>query len=175
MRSLVNSVTHWDVVFLNRIFRLEGRRFFSKVVPWISHSADGYAYPLLPLIVYLLRPEQAAGFFGAALLAFALELPLYKVLKNWIKRDRPFETVEGVENRIIPSDRFSFPSGHTAAAVVITVIVSHFFPPLLLPAATWALLVGFSRVCLGVHYPTDILAGAVLGSCCGFVGLAVFA
>jgi len=175
MRALVNNVTHWDVVFLHRIFQLEGRRFFSKIIPWISHSADGYAYPLLPLIIYLLRPEQTLRFLGAALIAFSLELPLYKLLKNWIKRDRPFETIAGVRNRIIPSDRFSFPSGHTAAAVVITVIVGHFFPPLLIPAAIWALLVGFSRVCLGVHYPTDILAGIVLGFSCGSAGLALFA
>jgi undecaprenyl-diphosphatase len=64
----------------------------------------------------------------------------------------------------MPSDRFSLPSGHTAAAWVIAILVALHYPILAIPVFIWATLVGISRVYLGVHYPTDILAGFILGT-----------
>ena len=173
MRTLVDSVTRLDVFFFTRIFRLDGKRLLSSGVPWISHSGNGYYYPLLPLLIYLTAPEKALPFLIAGLIAYGLELPLYKLLKSLIKRDRPCESLENVHKRITPSDRFSFPSGHTAAAFVIVVLVGHFFPWLVVPAILWASLVGFSRIYLGVHYPTDILAGMAVGVLCGLSSLAI--
>lgn len=171
MKAFVNSVTHWDVFFLNKIFRLDGKKLVHAAVPWLSHSGDGYYYLGLPILIYLINPEKALPFLTAAMTAFAVELPLYKLMKSFIKRDRPCESLSEVYKRISPSDRFSFPSGHTAAAVVIATLISYFFPLFCLPAFIWALLVGFSRIYLGVHYPTDVLASLFIGLLCGFCGL----
>jgi undecaprenyl-diphosphatase len=173
MRTFVNSVAYWDTVFLTRIIGLEGRKLFSVAIPWISHSGNGYYYPLLPLLIYFFSPDKALPFFYVALTAYAIELPVYKLMKNLIKRDRPCEALANVHKRVSPSDRFSFPSGHTAAAFVMVTILAHFFPVLMLPAACWAFLVGLSRIYLGVHYPTDILAGMVIGMGCGYGGLLI--
>jgi len=173
MKTFVESITHWDVIFLTRIIRLEGKKLFATVVPVISHSGDGLLYPLLPLLVYLFSPEKAVPFFCAGLIAFALELPLFKLMKHLIKRDRPCDALATVQSRITASDRFSFPSGHTAGAFLMAVIVAHFFPLLMLPAMGWALSVGFSRIYLGVHYPSDILAGMSLGIFCAYCSLQI--
>jgi undecaprenyl-diphosphatase len=174
MRTFVDSITHWDLVFLNTIFGLNGKRLISAVMPKISHSGNGYYYPAIPLLFYFIDPQIAWSFFLAALLAFAIELPLYKILKQRIKRNRPCEVVSGVHQRISPSDQFSFPSGHTAAAFVIATLIGYYFPAVLVPVYIWALLVGVSRIYLGVHYPTDTLAGLVIGIFCASTGIIFF-
>lgn len=172
MKAFVNSVTRWDIIFATAIFSLNGRKLLSLVMPWISHSGNGYYYPAVPAVLLLVDLQKAWTFLIAGLFAFAIELPLYKLLKNGIKRHRPCEALAGVHRWVSPSDQFSFPSGHTAAAVVIATLLSFPFPLLSIPLFTWALLVGFSRIYLGVHYPTDILAGIVVGLLCALSALA---
>jgi undecaprenyl-diphosphatase len=174
MRTFVDSITHWDLVFLNTIFGLNSRRLVSAVMPWISHSGNGYYYPVIPLFFYLINPDIARSFLLTGIMAFAIELPLYKTLKHGIKRDRPCKVLSGVYPRVSPSDLFSFPSGHTAAAFLIATLIGHFSPILLVPGYIWALLVGVSRIYLGVHYPSDILAGLFIGLFCAFAGIMVF-
>lgn len=163
MKTFVNSVAHWDIVFATAIFGLNGRKILSCAMPWISHTGNGYYYPVVPAVLLLVDSQKAWSFFLAGVFAFAIELPLYKLLKKGIKRDRPCEVLSGVHGRVLPSDQFSFPSGHTAAAFVMATLLSHFFPIFSIPLFFWAFLVGFSRIYLGVHYPTDILAGLAIG------------
>jgi undecaprenyl-diphosphatase len=85
------------------------------------------------------------------------------VLKNSFKRNRPQAALKNFHSLVTPSDKFSFPSGHTSAAFMVTIITGFFMPALLLPLLLWATLVGLSRVVLGVHFPTDTLIGMILG------------
>jgi undecaprenyl-diphosphatase len=163
MRTFVDNVTRWDIQFTTAIFGLNGRKLLAYAMPWISHTADGYYYPIVPAVLLLVDIQKSWSFLLAGLMAFGIELPIYKLLKNGIKRDRPFEVLSNIHGRISPSDQFSFPSGHAAAAFVMATLISYFFPVLSMPLFSWALLVGFSRIYLGVHYPTDILAGMAVG------------
>jgi undecaprenyl-diphosphatase len=102
------------------------------------------------------------------LLAFLIERPLYFVLKNSFKRNRPAAALDNFVSVIIPSDKFSFPSGHTSAAFMMATLISYFSQSftdvsLIVLLYLWATTIGFSRVILGVHFPTDTLMGAVLG------------
>ena len=73
----------------------------------------------------------------------------------------------------MPLDRYSFPSGHTLHAVSFTTIALAHFPELAIVLVPFALLVAVSRVVLGLHYPTDVAAGAVLGATLATIGLAL--
>jgi undecaprenyl-diphosphatase len=162
--GLLQNDNYIDRVYLSLIFNLDEKRVFASLLPWISHSANGYYYPLIPVILFLLDPSGAYSFLVTSVIAFIIELPSYKIIKKCVKRFRPYEVHKNIKNRIMPSDRFSLPSGHTAAAWVIAILVALHSPILTVPVFIWATLVGVSRVYLGVHYPTDILAGFILGT-----------
>ena len=131
----------------------------------LSRCGDGPLYLIGALLLWQFEPERGQHFFQITLLAFSIELPLYLLLKNAIQRERPSGSIQhGWTPAIRPSDRFSFPSGHTAAAFMFAWILAAFYPTLTGYYLLLAAAIGVSRVLLGVHYPTDILAGAALGS-----------
>ena len=138
----------------------------------ISRLGDGYLYGLLGILIFWLDSVNGNSFFYSALLAFGIELPLYLLLKNSIRRPRPKESIIGFKPVHKPSDQFSFPSGHTAAAFLFATVLSYHYPGLMGAAFIIAGMIGLSRVLLGVHYPSDIAAGILLG--CGSAFWALF-
>ncbi|EKE77037.1 phosphatase PAP2 family protein [Gallaecimonas xiamenensis] len=141
-------------------------RQMAGIARWVSRTGDGPLYGLIALAFWMSQWPALQGYVLDLLAAFAIELPLYIALKNTFRRRRPAVALPGAQAFIKPSDQFSLPSGHTAAAfVMVTMAIGHFGLSGLL-ALPWAMLVGLARVLLGVHFPSDILAGAALGACC---------
>lgn len=130
---------------------------------WLSASGDGYAYLALALLFSITNVLSGAELSMLAG-AFLLELPLYWLLKNSLKRRRPYHILIQFNALHVASDKFSFPSGHTTAAFLFATLIMHWLPMLAPLWLLWAIGVGTSRVALGVHFPSDILAGAVLGT-----------
>ena len=173
LREFTNNLTRWDSVLFQYIFSWGNEKvILNRSLRCISWSANGYLY--LPLGVYLYLTSPAAvyrPFLLSMAVAFPLERLLYHLLKQSLKRDRPCERIVDVEFRVRPPDRFSFPSGHTTSAFLMMTLLAGFFPALKIPALLWATTVGFARVYLGVHYPTDVLAGAILGIITARIGI----
>lgn len=136
----------------------------SKIFRMISRTGDGYVYAILAGILYSTDDLHGTPFVYTALLAYALELPIYVLLKQTIKRPRPCDLRFEFEAHIVPSDKFSLPSGHTAAAFLMATVLAHFYPSVGILAYGWASLIGLSRLVLRVHYPLDVIAGAGLGT-----------
>ncbi len=148
----------WITSLANTAIIIHLAKFFSRL-------GDGYLYAVLGGLIFWLDSELGEAFLFTGLMAFALELPLYLLLKNSIRRPRPKESIIGFIPRHKPSDQFSFPSGHTAAAFLFATLLSAFYPQVMVLAFSIAGLIALSRVLLGVHYPSDIAAGILLG--CG--------
>lgn len=173
MKTLISSITHWDLICFSGIFKLTKHRVFTRLMVGVTRSGDGYLYPLAGVATAVWAPGRLKPFLLSAAVAFAIDLSAYRLIKNSVKRNRPFQVIEGIAQRVVPPDHFSFPSGHTAAAFLMAGLIGHVFPFLTGPLYLWASLVGFSRVYLGVHYPSDVVAGIGLGSLSTAVGLAI--
>jgi undecaprenyl-diphosphatase len=102
-----------------------------------------------------------------------LGVVLYKLLKRVFVRERPFITHSSIAVAGAPLDRYSFPSGHTLHAVSFAWQVSAHFPELSWVVVPLACLIAGSRVVLGLHYPTDVIAGAAVGALLAALGLSL--
>jgi undecaprenyl-diphosphatase len=147
-----------------------GLRAIFRVASRLGDGVVWYAMLALLPILYgpvAIRPAVVMALTGV------LGVGLYKALKHVFVRERPFITHSSISLAAAPLDRYSFPSGHTLHAVAFTWQAVAQFPELgwvLLPLAS---LIAASRVVLGLHYPTDVLAGAGIGMALGTLGLAI--
>jgi undecaprenyl-diphosphatase len=129
----------------------------------ISRLGDGIFWYLL-MSAFAMSGPQGALVAAQMAVAAIVGMMLYRQLKHRLVRERPFISHSGISLGAAPLDRYSFPSGHTLHAVCFTLIATSHVPELAVLLAPFALLVAASRVVLGLHYPTDVLAGAAIGA-----------
>jgi undecaprenyl-diphosphatase len=160
--KLLYSIHKYDVFMFTWLINARMYSALTKTGRYLSKTGDGHLYMVIMGLLYWSSGIESPC-LKAILLAFLIERPVYFVLKNTLKRNRPEAAIINFHSIITPSDKFSFPSGHTSAAFMVATVLGYFFPPLMIPLYGWATLVGCSRIVLGVHFPTDILVGVLLG------------
>ena len=169
LATIDQRLFHW---ISEQVTRFDERRtmLFFKTV---SKTGDGHLYFVLAALLFLLDEAHGTLFLYTALLAYALEIPIYIVLKHLFKRRRPSELFVHCSSVIIPSDKFSLPSGHTAAAFLMATVIFQFYPAVSPLAFIWASCVGLSRIVLRVHFPLDVLVGMALGISLAVVSMSI--
>ena len=151
-RRLCVAANHWGA-----------RRAVGVFFSIISRLGDGvFWYVLIGLLALFCGTRGLHAAIHMSLVG-AVSATLYRVLKRWTRRPRPFRTHADITAYIAPLDEFSFPSGHTLHAVGFTLVAVAWFPWLAALLVPFALLVALSRVALGVHYPSDVLAATIIG------------
>jgi undecaprenyl-diphosphatase len=152
---------------LNRGVEHAWVRVFFKTA---SRLGDGVIWYALMLALPFLYPSGGLKVALIMLATSAVNLALYKFLKRTFVRERPFIRHAGISLAQAPLDRYSFPSGHTLHAVAFAWQACAAFPELAVVLVPLALAIAASRVVLGLHYPTDVLVGALLGVASGMAG-----
>jgi len=160
----LHRISNWDakaIQRMNGINRLRGLGHMFKIVSRLGDGWFWYAIMFLMPAVY-----GGAGLMLSLLLAAngLLATATYKWIKARTRRPRPSEVYASLTLTEAPLDRFSFPSGHTLHAVGFTILIVAFHPAsgwILVPFAT---LVALSRMVLGLHYPSDVIAGGLIGA-----------
>ncbi len=166
--KLIYSIHQFDVRMFISLNSSGIHSNLVRICRWVSRTGDGVLYVLLAACLYLTH-GLADPLLQTMLLAFTLERPMYFGMKNGFKRNRPQQAIKDFRSVITPSDQFSFPSGHTSAAFMVATSVGYFYPVSIAVLFPWALSVAFSRIVLGVHFPTDTMMGMLMG-----IGIASF-
>lgn len=162
----MNSIPIIDkylVVYLAR-YRASSLTTLMKIMTKIG---DGYVWVVLCIVVAIINFNIGLAFISASL----IQIFLQQIVKHIFCRKRPYIAHDDIFYIIPPPDKFSFPSGHTAAAFVMVFAFLHFYPVFFGIFLVIACLIAISRVYLGLHYPTDILGGIFLGYLSYKVGL----
>lgn len=129
----------------------------------VSRLGDGVLWYALMLAMLLATSEAFVAVVQMLVTGLACTTA-YKLLKRGTLRPRPYQVLESIAVGIAPLDAFSFPSGHTLHAVAFSLIAISYYPWLAAALVPFALATGIARVMLGLHYPSDVLAGAALGA-----------
>lgn len=137
----------------------------TPVMKFVTHLGDhGMVWIVLTVLFLLFARTRKTG----VLLTFSLLLNtlfVNVILKNVFARTRPYVVVEGLEKLIEAQRDYSFPSGHTASSFAAAVIIYLMCPKRIgVPALVLAALISLSRLYVGVHFPTDVIGGALIGS-----------
>ena len=163
MRGMELAVLNWIQAHLRC-------GFLDAVLPVITRTADhGELWIILALVLLAIRSQRK---YGAAV-ACGLVLDLVScnlLLKPLVGRIRPFAVNTAVELLVKAPLDASFPSGHTAASFAAVFALKAAGSPLWKPALAVAVVIAFSRLYLYVHWPSDVLAGALLGAAVGWAG-----
>ena len=145
----------------NRLGEWSALRGFFAAVSRLGDGVFWYVLMAAPVIVDGLHGLTASIHMAAT---GVVALTLYKTLKRWTRRPRPFAADGRIQAWVAPLDEFSFPSGHTLHAVSFSLVAIGHYPLLASVLLPFTLCVAASRVVLGLHYPSDVLAASGIGT-----------
>lgn len=171
---LFNKADRLELTVCQQFNRMGYYRAIRLFFKGISRLGDGIFWYSLAIALPFFYGADAVLAIGHITVAALVCVAIYSQLKNRLVRQRPFISFSDIQAHTAPLDLYSFPSGHTMNAVNFAILFSAFFPVLLWLVVPFAILVALSRVILGMHYPTDVLVGAALGTLISFSSLAMF-
>jgi undecaprenyl-diphosphatase len=160
----VSHVTPLEARCMGRLCSLNRHNWLRLVMVAASKLGDWPLWLVSGVVFLAVGDRRLRLAVLASTVAIAASVALFVLVKNLIGRPRPCEVWDNLPCLLRAPDRFSFPSGHTMTAFAAATAYGELAPellPVFLPAA---LLIGLSRIFLGLHYPTDVLAGALLGT-----------
>jgi len=165
---MLTYIEHRDHRLMLRVNRWPAPRWIRVWMICATHGGDGWLWYGMGLVIALFGGAGRFAAIATAALAAALGIAIFLRLKKATGRKRPGAFEPHCWATLLPPDQFSFPSGHTITAFAVALSLSYFYPALELGLLFCAASVAASRILLGMHFLSDVVAGAAIGALLAF-------
>jgi undecaprenyl-diphosphatase len=162
--AMLGFISHRDHKLMRRVNHWPAPRWVRIWALCATRGGDGWLWYAMGLMILLFGGEQRFLAVGAGAVAAGTGIMVFLKLKKVTGRKRPCAIEPHCWATLLPPDQFSFPSGHTITAFSIALTLSHFYPSLAVGLIFCAVSIAASRILMGMHFLSDVLAGAAIGS-----------
>lgn len=163
MRLYLNHMHRLDSNLCVAVNHTSQYRLIRDCFRIVSRLGNGMFWYGLTIAILMVKGAEGLAPVLHLLLVALVGALLNKWLKGKTLRPRPYQVHNDICLTGTPMDKFSFPSGHTLHAVMFSVVALSYYPQLAFIVVPFTVMVALSRVVLGLHYPSDVLAGALIG------------
>jgi undecaprenyl-diphosphatase len=172
---MLEFITTRDHRLMRRVHRWSAPKWVRMWMVCATRGGDGWLWYAMGVAILLLGGSSRFSAVGAASLAMSVGVVMFLWMKRWTGRKRPCHIEPHCWAKLLPPDQFSFPSGHTITAFAAAVPLSLYYPSLMAGVMFCAISIALSRILLGMHFLSDVLVGALLGSSLGYCAYILFA
>ena len=178
--GLIGALNQIDILIFYLININMQNPIFDVIMPFLSSIGYFSIWILVCILLFIFGGEKGRNVAVVCIIALVFGYFLTEILKIIVARPRPYVMLEGV--RVLATiDGSSWPSGHTVASFIGAIIIGRSYSlnfkgksyKLIYPLLVFASLVGFSRIYNGVHYPFDVISGALVGIFCALLILRI--
>jgi undecaprenyl-diphosphatase len=162
--AMLTFIAHRDHTLMRHVNRWRAPRWIRVWALLATRGGDGWLWYAMGLVILLFGDADRFLAVGSGALAAATGVAIFLKLKKATGRKRPCAYEPHCWATLLPPDQFSFPSGHTITAFAVAVSLSSFYPDLAAGLFFCAISVAISRILLGMHFLSDVLAGAAIGT-----------
>jgi len=173
--AMLNFISHRDHSVMRRVNQWHAPRWVRVWMLCATRGGDGWLWYSLGVMLLLFGGDMRFRAVGAGALAAGVGIAIFLRLKKLFRRRRPGAFQPHCWATLLPPDQFSFPSGHTITAFAVAVSLATYYPDLAGGLIFCALSVAASRILLGMHFLSDVLAGAAIGSLLAMVATRLLA
>jgi len=174
-RNVWGYIERRDHRLMRRLNRWRAPRWIRYWMIAATRAGDGWLWYGLGAMLLVYGGAQRFEAVGSASAAALTGVLVFKTIKKISQRPRPCQIEPHCWSKVLPPDQFSFPSGHTMTAFSVALVVSYFYPSLEGALFFLAMSIAVSRIVLGMHFLSDVLAGVVLGVALGCASITAFA
>ncbi|MFN0106036.1 MAG: phosphatase PAP2 family protein [Bryobacteraceae bacterium] len=165
---MIEQIKSGDHRLMKRLNRWRAPRWIRLWMICATRGGDGWLWYAVAIAIAMFGGQARVAALGAAGLAVGLGIALFISIKRTTRRRRPCALEPHAWSKLLPPDQFSFPSGHTITAFAMSLAVGSFYPGVMPVLLFCAVSIGLSRILLGMHFLSDVLAGAGIGSLLGY-------
>ena len=162
--AMLDYIDRRDRRLMRRVNRWHAPRWIRVWALCATRGGDGWLWYAMGLVILVAGGGRRFAAVGAAALAAGLGIALFLRLKKAAGRKRPCAIEAHCWATLLPPDQFSFPSGHTITAFAVSVALSCFYPEMAIGLLFCASSIAASRILLGMHFLSDVVAGAAIGT-----------